>query len=140
MKYDIYISDYKRNKVLQFPILPSEIPTIKRSCKNEEFETFNNGSFNLIGNIGLASLSFSSWLPGKGKNYNFQRVKNVNADSYIQLIEKSMLTKQPVRFIVVRGDGTSPINSLFSVESFEWYEDKKADYVFSIDLKEWREY
>lgn len=140
MKYDIYISDYERKTVLQLPIIPSEMPSLSRSNKNEEFETFSNGTYNIIGDVGLLEFALESWLPGKGKNYSFQRVKNINPNTYIDLLNSAMLNKKPVRVVIVRGDGTFLINHTFSIETFEFKEDKKSDYVYTITFKEWREY
>lgn len=140
MKYDIYLSDYKRQVVLQLPIIPSEMPSITKASKNEEFETYNDGTYNIIGDVGLTEFSLECWLPGKNKNYDFQRVKDIDPDKYIQLIDTSMLNKKPLRVIIVRSDGTYFLNNTFSVESFDWYEDKKSDYVYSINFKQWREY
>lgn len=140
MKYDIYLSDYERKTVLQLPIVPSELPSLLRNNNNEQFETFSNGTYNIIGDIGLLEFSLESWLPGKGKNYSFQRVKNINPDDYINLFNTAMLYKKPIRVIIVRSDGTFLINHIFSIDSFEFKEDKNSDYVYSTSLREWREY
>jgi hypothetical protein len=140
MEYDIYLSDYERKTVLQLPILPEEMPPMSKASANEEFETYNNGKYNLIGDVGLIEFNLDCWLPGKGKNYSFQRVKNINPDDYVQLIDAAMLNKKPLRVVIVRGDGTLINNTTFSVESFEWHEDKVCDYEYSISFKQWRDY
>ena len=140
MKYDIYISDKDKKTVLQFPIIPEEMPSLSKASKNEEFETFNNGTFNIIGDAGLMEFSLESWLPAKGRNYAFQRVKNINPDSYINLINNAMATKKPIRIVIVRGNGTFVCNNTFSIESFEYNENKIGNIVFSLSVKQWRDY
>lgn len=140
MKYDIYLSNLDRTTVLQLPILPEELPPLTKSSSNEEFESFSNGKFNLIGDVSLLEFSLESFLPGKGKNYSFQRVKNINPDDYIQLIDDAMLSSEALRVVIVRSDGTFVVNDTFSAETFEWHEDKTGDYIYKIDFKQWRDY
>lgn len=140
MKYDIYLSDMERKTVLQLPILPEEMPSLTQGAKNEEFETYSNGTYNLIGTASLIEFPLECWLPGKGKNYSFQRVKNIDPHDYINLINLAMNNKKPLRIVMVRGDGTFIINTTFSVESFVWHEDKMGDYQYSVSFKQWRDY
>lgn len=140
MEYDIFIADIDRKTVLQLPILPEEMPSLQRSSKSEDFETFSNGTYNLIDDVGLMKFNLDTWLPGKGKNYSFQRIQNINPDEYIQLVDMAMLYKNPLRVIMLRSDGTYIVNDTFSVENFEWHEDKVGDYVYKIDFKQWRDY
>lgn len=138
MKYDIYLSSLDRTKVLQLPVLPEQIPSLESSSKNEEFETFSYGSYNFIGAVGLLTFTLDSWLPSKGKNYSFQRIKNINPDDYIQFIDEQRLYKKPIRVVIARSDGTFIINNTFSVESFSWHENRQGDYEYSISFKQWR--
>ena len=140
MKYDIYISDMSKKTVLRMPILPEELPKLSKASSNETFETFNNGSFNIIGNVGLMEFTLECWLPGKGKNYVFQKVKNINPYIYINLIDRAEKTSSPLRVVIVRGDGTFYVNDTFSVESFEYNENRTGNFPYSIAFKQWRDY
>jgi hypothetical protein len=140
MKYDIYISDMERKTVLQLPIIPAEMPPFKKSSSNEEFDTYSDGKYNIIGDVGLMEFTLESYLPAKGRNYYFQRVKNINPDAYIALLNTAMINIKPIRVVIVRGDGTFNINDTFSVENFEWYDNKVGDYQYSLSLKQWRDY
>lgn len=140
MKYDIYISDMSKKTVLRMPILPEELPKLSKASSNETFETFNNGSFNVIGNVGLTEFTLESWWPEKGKNYSFQKVKNINPYTYIDIINRAMIAKTPLRVVIVRGDGTFYVNDTFSVESFEYNENKIGNFTYSIAFKQWRDY
>lgn len=140
MKYDIYLSDIKRKTVLRLPILPPEMPTITKASKNEEFETFNNGTFNVIGDVGLMTFTLESWLPALRNQYPFAKTKNINPYKYIDLVNIAMRDKKPLRVMIVRGDGTYVINNTFSVESFEYHENRIGNFPFAISFKQWRGY
>lgn len=140
MKYDIYLSDLERKTVLQLPIIPEEMPSLSRSSNNEEFETFSSGTYNIIGDAGLSTFPLECYLPGKCKNYPFQRVKNIDPEKYIKFVDDAMTSKKPLRVIIVRGDGTFAINDTFSVETFEYHEDRVGDFQYTITFKQWRDY
>lgn len=140
MKYDIFFSDLERKQVLQLPILPEELPKLSKSSSNEEFETFENGKYNIIGAVGLVEFSLECWLPGKNKNYSFQRVKNVESKNYISFLDLAMINKKPIRVIITRSDGTFFLNHIFTIESFEWSENRVGNYNYSISFKQWRDY
>lgn len=140
MKYDIYLSDLKRKTVLRLPILPPEMPTITKASKNEEFETFNNGTFNIIGDVGLMTFTLESWFPALRNKYSFAKVKNINPYKYIDLVNIAMRDEKALRVIILRGDGTYVINNTFSVESFEYHENRIGNFPFTISFKQWRGY
>jgi len=140
MNYDIYISDIAKKTVLQLPMIPEEMPSFTKGAKNEEFETFGNGTYNIIGDVGLTEFTLECWLPAKGRNYSFLKVKNTNPYTYIDLINISMRDKKPLRVVIVRGDGTFVVNNTFSIESFEYHENKIGNFPYSINFKQWRDY
>lgn len=140
MKYDIYISDKDRKKVLQLPVIPAEMPTFSKASKNEEFETYDNRIFNIIGDVGLTEFALESFFPAKSKNYSFQRVKNVDPYIYIDFINLSMINKKPVRVVITRSDSTYVVNDTFAIESFEYHEDKIGDFQYTLNFKLWRDY
>jgi len=139
MSFNIYISDYKKTKVLQFPIIPSEMPSISHKSSNEEFETWWNGTYNFIEKEGLITLSLESWLPTNASKYSFCKSK-VNTSEIIELIKLAESKAEPIRFTITGGDSSSNINDTFSVESFSHNVIKRGDYKYSLSLKQWREY
>jgi hypothetical protein len=140
LKYSIYISDTAKKTVIQLPVIPAEMPSFSKASKNEEFETFANGIYNIIGDVGLTEFTLESFFPAINKSYSFQNVKNVNPYTYIDFINLSMISKTPIRVVIVRSDGTYVVNNTFSIESFEYHEDKKGDFPYTISLKQWRDY
>jgi len=134
--YDIYITDYKKTKVLKMPIIPSELPSISRTIKNEEFETYNNGTFNFIYKAGLNTLTLESWLPTK--SYNFAK-STIKADKVIALINNAIDNTEAIQLVILKTDGSTYINDKFSVESFKYNVNKRGDYNYSLELKQYRE-
>lgn len=139
---DIFFSSLDRKEVYQLPVLPETLPELTRACANEEFETYNNGTFNLLGNMGLYSFSLSSFLPTLDKNYTFAKNK-INPYLIINLWAKAMATKKPIRVIINRslvvGLPVEVINIMVTVESLSHYEDIVGDVVYNVSFKEYRE-
>jgi hypothetical protein len=138
MSYDIYISDYKKTKVLQFPIIPNNLPSISSDPQNEEFETYNNGTFNFIEKEGLLNLTLDSWLPTDSSKYNFVKSK-VNAMEIISLIQNAKKNSEPI-FIVITSKNGFYVNDSFSVEKFPYSIIKRGDYKYTLEVKQWRDY
>lgn len=136
-KYDIYIANYAKTKALKFPILPSNLPTISRGVQNETFETYWNGSFNFIEKAGLTSFSLEGWLPDQ--DYSFARSKTL-APEFIALFNYAIDNVEPVQVLIICSDGSTFLNDLFSIESFDHSIRKNGDYNYSISFKQWRDY
>ena len=139
---DIFFTTPNRSTVYQLPVLPEHLPELSRSANNEEFETYNNGVYNLPGNVGLFNLPLEGFLPAMNKNYPFAKNK-INPYSLINLWSRAMVDKKPLRIIISRnkslGLPDEVINILVTVESMTYYEDKTGDVVYNLSLKEYRE-
>lgn len=138
MKYDIFICNLDRSKIWQLPILPEEMPDLKRASENEIFKGWD-GDYNLINPVGLGSFTLERWLPAKGRNYYFQRVKNFDSDNFILFMDIERLYRRPIRVIFSRSDGTDAVNETFSIDEFNWHENKVGNYVYFLKCTQWRE-
>lgn len=136
MGYDIYIADYKRTKILKLPIIPKELPTISRSIKNEEFETYWNGTFNFIEKAGLNTLTLESWLPTK--DYYFAK-SSYKANDFISLFNNAIDNTEAIQVVILNTNGSTYINDKYSIESFQYNINKRGDYAYSLNLKQYRE-
>ncbi|EHI98047.1 cell wall binding repeat-containing protein [Clostridium sp. DL-VIII] len=136
--YNIYVSDYNRTKVLQFPTIPKELPAFSSESKNEEFETYWDIPYNFIDKKGLLQGSWDDWLPRDASKYYYCKSK-VNGKEIIDLIEDAKTNAEPIRLLITTKDGNY-VNDTFSVEKFEHPIMKNGDYKYSLDLKQWREY
>lgn len=135
-KYDIYIADYKKTKILQMPI-PMTPPAITTPIQNETFDTYWNGSFLFIEKAGLKTLTLSGWLPNQ--IYNFARSKLL-APEILELFQNAIDNTEPIIVIIVSTDGQMYLNEIFAIESFEKTARKNGDIEYSLSLKQFREY
>lgn len=138
MAYEIYISDYNRTKVLQFPIVPTEFPKLSSDGNNEMFETYWNGTFNFIEKEGLKQFTLAKWLPRDASKYGFCKSK-VNAKEIIDLINNSKSNTEPIRIVMNDKDGYY-VNDIFSIEQWEYSINRRGDYDYTLGVKQWREY
>ena len=61
---DIYFKSSDGKESYQLPIPPKDMPEIQRSSKNEEFESYQDGNYSLLGNVTLNTFSIESCMPG----------------------------------------------------------------------------
>lgn len=134
---DIYFSDLSRTTVYQVPILPEEMPELSKNGKNEEFETFDDGTYNFLEKPGLVTFSIESFLPEYANKYSFAKSQ---MDPYllINLWNNAMENQTPLRCIMERGDSSQILNWMVTVENMTWHEDTVGDVQYKIDLKQYR--
>lgn len=126
---DIFLSINNREKVVQIPVLPSEI-TITSPQSNEKYTT-TVGELNLIGNMGLKSLSWNSFFPSKKTNYS--KNNTMFGWDLVNEIENMRKRKLPFRLIITE----TPINMAVTIDSFEYGLKAGAkDIQYSISLSE----
>jgi hypothetical protein len=139
---DIYFSNLNRTEIYKLPCLPEAMPELSKSSKNEEFETYNEGVYNIIGNKGLTSFTIDCWLPEYPNKYKWAK-SQINPYLLINMWEAAMTTKKPLRCIMVRGENKnniSPIilNWMVTVENYTQQIDGFNDIKYKLDLKEYR--
>lgn len=89
---DIVMSANNNEQVMVFPIVP-EID-VSKPQENEEFKTINNGTINLIGDLGLKRVQHIIDIPVQ----SLQMVKtgsSSNGFEYISFIDKYRALKYP---------------------------------------------
>ncbi|MBU3145027.1 hypothetical protein [Clostridium sp. CF012] len=133
---EIYISTIDRKEVYRFTNIPEEFPTLSQSAKNEQFDTFNNGEYNLLNGAGNFSFSLGCMLPCH--QYSFCKGDWKNSGRIISLMKKSMVTKIPIRFIFKGVGDVDVINIIMTCEKLDWNYNHQLDFVFSADFKEYR--
>lgn len=139
MKFDIYISDYNKTKVLQLPIIPTKLPSLSKAINNEEFETWWDGVYNFIEKPGLLEFTIDKWLPGAANKYNFARSQTAPLE-YINLLEKARDNAEPIRIVISCADGSTYVNDSFSIQKFEYCINRRGDYDYSLGVKQYRAY
>lgn len=135
---DIFFSDLDRNNVYTLPVLPPEMPDIVRNAKNEEFETFSNGTFNFINGVGLRTFSIDCFLPGKVDKYKWAK-SQIDPYELLNFWSNAMEDGYPVRCIMnLENEAGKILNFMCTVENLSYYLNRAMDFKYKLDLKEYR--
>ncbi len=128
----IFISE--TNEIVQIPLVQN-ISEISCDIKDEEFETVNGTSLNLIGGKGLRSFSFTSFFPGK--IYSFiSLLKYRPPQEYIKFFEKYRDLRLPLRVIVV--DKYQVVLNMLCRCNFSYQiRDRAGDVPYSLEVREY---
>lgn len=120
------------------------MPELSKSAKNEEFETYNDGVYNIIGNKGLTTFSIDCWFPEYANKYSWAK-SQINPYSVINLWENAMSKEIPLRCVLLRGENQNNISPIIldwmvSIENYSQIPgDEFGDLKYKIDLKEYRD-
>lgn len=136
MGYDIYIANKDKSKVFKLPIIPAELPALNYAIENEEFKSYNNGTYNFIKEQGLYSFTLDSWLPTK--KYSFAK-SEVMAKDVLDLLDYAVENKQFIQVVIIKSDGSTYVNNKFSIESLNYSVKRNGDFNYSLGLKKYRE-
>ncbi|WP_099192228.1 phage portal protein [Tepidibacter mesophilus] len=132
---NIVMSYDNNNEIKVFPVVPDELG-YEQPQNNEEFETVNAGILNLIGDMGLRTLSISSMFPTH--DYKWLKVgSSSDGQSYVDFIEKIQRLKVPARIVVTYANGVEFLNMACTVESFNPRLMKNEDIKYDLNLKEY---
>ncbi|NFA43363.1 hypothetical protein EXM65_12475 [Clostridium botulinum] len=116
-----------------------EVPSIKRGSLTEQFVNFYGEELTTITGVKSIQFSINTWIPKDGVKYRFQKVKNIKAQEYINLIQVAITNKQPLEIIVCEDKGGSLIDGLFFIDNFEEGRDKIGNTTISLDLVQYKE-
>lgn len=139
MAYHVYLGD------TELPIPPEKID-LKISGKNKTMTLINDGEINIIKNPGLTELSFDALLPQVKYPFAYYPDGFKKAQFYLDKLEKLMLERKPIQFIVSRvmpnGLPLFDTNIKVSLQEYSIKEDVKNgfDVVVPIKLKQYRDY
>lgn len=135
MARSIVFSANNNKEVMILPITP-EID-LDKPQSNERFETINNGTLNIPGDIGIITWSFSSLFPCR--EYSWLKVGSVaEPHKYIAFFDKWRKLKKPIRFIVSKEDGSAWFNRLVLIDNFPYKSLRNGDVSYSLELSEYR--
>lgn len=138
MGYSIFIANNDKSKVLELPVIPSELPELNYSIENESFKSYSNGEYNFIKEQGLYYFTLESWLPVR--KYSFAK-SDVMAKDVLDLLDYAVVNKQFIQVVIINSDGSTYVNNKFSIESgFKYKVRLNGDYEYSLPLKQYREY
>lgn len=127
-------SEIGQQEMIAIPVVQG-IEAISCETKDEEFETANGTTLNLIGGKGLRSFSFSSFFPGK-KYYFVSWLKFRNPKEYIRFFEKYRDLRVPVRVIVI--DKYQVVLNMLCRYNFTYQiRDRAGDIPYTLEIKEY---
>lgn len=132
---DVIISANNNEEVVVLPVVPT-IP-VSTTQENEEFKTADQGSMNLIGDLGLRSFSIDSIFPVEG-SYEGMRPGSVGEPFvYVDFINKWRMEKVPFRVIASRPDGSLWFNIPMLVDNFSYEHTKSGAIKYKLSLTEY---
>ncbi|WP_019849826.1 LysM peptidoglycan-binding domain-containing protein [Desulfitobacterium sp. PCE1] len=137
MSYSIRLS-VSEDEAFQLPVMPGSIE-ISKSGNNQTQEIVSLGEINIIKHPQLMEYGFSSIFPAQF--YPFVTAQVIlQPIEYVRIIIRWMESKQPIRFIFI--SDRVDINTLASIESFDWKEvaGGAGDIEYSIKLKRYISY
>lgn len=115
--YGIQLS-FDKAESFQLPVMPGSLE-IGNSASCKTYDIVGLGEINVIKNPKLSEYGFSSLFPAQ--RYPFVTVKTLlQPIEYVRFILKWMESRQPIRFIFT--SDRYNINTLASIESFDWKE------------------
>ncbi|WIF95118.1 phage portal protein [Caminicella sporogenes] len=133
---NIVVSANNNEEILVFPVVPTDIE-LSNPQNNIEFQTINKGTLNLIGDMGLRTLSISSIFP----THNYKWLKtgsSSNGWEYVNFFNKYRIAKLPIRIIITLKDGSEWLNMPCTIESFTYSIMRNEDIKYTLDLKEYK--
>lgn len=134
MARDIIFSANNNEEIIILPVVPEiEIDTPQN---NEEFETINNGTLNLIGEMGLRSFSIASIFPSRA--YGWLRPGSVAEPfAYVDFFDKWREKKVPMRIVTSKFDGSEWFNFPCLIDSFSHKARKNGDVGYTLEVSEY---
>lgn len=136
--YGIWLSFNNQAEGFQLPENPSSIE-IKDAVSNKTYHISGLGEINVLKDSSLTEFTFEGIFPSEQNPFVIAK-KALGPKIYVDYIRKWMASKQPIRFIFT--GSTFSINTLASIEAFEWKEVGGAvgDIEYKLSLKKYVHY
>lgn len=123
-----------QQEIVNIPVVQN-IEPVNCETMDEEFNTINGKTLNLIGGKELRNFSFSSFFPSK--RYSFVSFFNFQPPKYyINFFEKYRDARVPLRIIIV-DKYRVVLNTLCRYNFTYSFRDKAGDVPYTLDIKEY---
>ena len=133
---DIVFSANNNEEIKIIPVIQDGIE-VSQGQSNEEFQTINSGTLNIIGDIGLRSLSIQSFFPCR--NYTWiKKGASSNGWSYVDFFKKWRGKQVPIRIVMTNKEGKEVLNMPCTVDNFTYSEKRNGDINYSLEIKEYK--
>lgn len=134
MSSNIVFSANNNEEIMILPVVPEL--EVNKAQNNEAFETINNGTLNLIGDIGLRTFSITSIFPSQ--NYSWLKAGSVAEPfKYVDFFNKWRDKKVPIRVVTSRTDGTAWFNMACTIDNFTYKQRKNGQIDYTLDITEY---
>jgi len=133
---DIIFSANNNEEIKILPFVPPDIE-ISQQQNNEQFETINSGTLNLIGDIGLRSLSIQSFFPIHEYS-SIKRGASVDGWSYVEFFKKWRSKRVPIRIVMTSATGKEILNMPCTIDEFDYREKRNGDIAYSLTISEYK--
>lgn len=122
-----------QDTLIQLPVVPAGY-SIKTDNNNASIIVESVGELTILGESKLSEIALTSFFPSQ--NYTFCTYNGFpNPQEFVNKFETWRTSKKPIRLVMT---GT-PINDLFSIESFEYgTNDGTQDINFTLNLKKYK--
>jgi hypothetical protein len=122
-----------QDKLIQLPVLPQSY-SVKTDNNNVSINVESVGELNILGETKLSQIELASFFPKN--HYTFCTHRGFpSPKEFVEKFETWRTSKKPIRLVMT---GT-PINDLFSIESFEYGQnDGTNDINFTLSLKRYK--
>ncbi|ALS25489.1 peptidoglycan-binding protein LysM [Paenibacillus sp. 32O-W] len=137
MSYEVKLSFNNGKESLTMPLMPSSIE-VSEGNEGKTYQVAGLGQINVIKDVKLTEYQFGGIFPAQP--YPFVTVKDLMPPArYVETINRWMRTNQPILFVLTSAG--FEINTLASIESFEWKETAgSGDIAYTLKLKKYRHY
>lgn len=136
-KVDIILSVNNNQDSIYFPVISANLPEISSPQANETFNAIT-GDLNVIGAMGLRTLTLTSFFP-VNKNYKFIRSKALaNGWDYVEWIEKYRAQYIPFRLVIIETNGTERLNMACTIDDFKYNLNKANNINYSLNFREYK--
>lgn len=135
----MYKAIFSINDNEEFVVLPVVPPDIGpgQSQNNGTYSGLSR-DYNTIGTMGLWSMSWSSFFPVSAKRRSYADPESdPNGWNYVEFFNRNRPRLLPFRFILIDNHGVVRLNSLCTVDSFEWRVQRNRDIAYSITIREY---
>jgi hypothetical protein len=132
---DIIFSANNNEEIKIMPIVPNDIEIVQ-SQSNEEFETLNSGTLNLIGELGLRNLSIQSFFPCNEYRW-IKKGASTDGWSYVDFFQKWRNRKVPIRIVMISKIGRQILNMPCTIDEFSHAEKRNGDIAYTLEIKEY---
>lgn len=134
VRASMIVSSEKTTEKIVFPVVPNPLPTVSVPQANEVFNAID-GDKNLVGDMGLRSVSFEALLPGR--DVSFAARNSSSTSDILDFLDVHRRNKDVMRLAIVLDNGDDYINMPCLIGDMSYVRNKMGDYRVSLTFTEY---